>query len=254
MFFLLGSKLVKFSKNSYQELISQMKQSGYFFDLFSELSGYHRKHSSIFLRHDVDTSMEFAYDMSVLEADKGVYSTYFVMLRSPMYNLFSRRNAFFLECIVAQGHEIGLHYDAGFDWKLKNHHESIHFEAGVLAELTGQPVRSFSFHQPSSEVISQKIAIPGLVNVYSDARLSSHEYISDSNRDWRGKDVLSNINERKNIQLLTHPMWWMSGKNSPPKCWDEVIKGNFYGEERQVLATERAYGEGRKIKLVCPEE
>ena len=45
----------------------------------------------------------------------GIQSTYFIMLRSPVYNLFSRENSEYLKKIIGFGHHIGLHYDDAYD-------------------------------------------------------------------------------------------------------------------------------------------
>lgn len=242
--------MVDFSKEHYKELLLEIAREGYSFGCFSHSSVSSTEEKSMLIRHDIDFSLEYAYEMSLIEASVGVVSTHFVMLRSPMYNLLSRRNSELLNAIVGLGHQIGLHYDGWFGKDEEDHSSNITFEAAILSNLIGMPINSFSFHQPSNEIISKNITVPGLMNVYSDVCLDAYEYISDSNRDWRGKDIQSMVAENKNIQLLVHPMWWMSSQKTTRECWDEVIKLNFYGEEEQIFATERAYGPRRKIEVV----
>jgi len=44
------------------------------------------------LRHDVDVDVGAALEMAKVEKSLGVSSTYFLMLRPPVYNLMSRHN------------------------------------------------------------------------------------------------------------------------------------------------------------------
>src|SRR5687768_12246943 len=67
------------------------------------------------LRHDVDASLEFATRLADVEAAKGVNSTYFVMLRSPLYNILSKQAVNDLRHLIANGHQVGLHFDNGHD-------------------------------------------------------------------------------------------------------------------------------------------
>ncbi len=243
--------MIDFSINGYQQLLNLAKQNGYQCKSFEQGINVVGSNLSILIRHDIDFSLEYAFKMAQIESQFGLKATYFVMLRSPVYNLWSRQNTLLLWQIRDLGHDIGLHFDAEFSEQTgQDPIAQIKVEIEVLSSLVGSPVHSFSLHQPTPRIIEKEIQITGLINTYHPDQLSTFEYISDSNRNWRGKRVESVLNEKsRNIQLLTHPMWWISSQKSTEDCWDEVIANNFYREQRQILQTERAYGPKRRLLL-----
>lgn len=204
------------------------------------------------LRHDVDADMHAAARMAEIEAEMGVQSTYFLMVRSPLYNLFSRANQELASSIVRRGHFIGVHYDqAGAPQHLPGR-ESILFEAAMLARNLDVPISVVSFHQPGADVLRGEVDTGHLVNTYSKSDLPGFCYISDSNRRWRSHDPLKvfRAQEVGRLHLLIHPMWWMHGdKGSTDEVWDAVLLGNFERAQTQLLATERAYGAKRRLLL-----
>ena len=63
------------------------------------------------LRHDVDFSLEKAWEMACFEQENEIFSTYFVIVSCDNYNIFSRKKQKILRDILAYGHTIGLHFD-----------------------------------------------------------------------------------------------------------------------------------------------
>ena len=43
----------------------------------------------IHLRHDVDLSLDYAYDLAKEESKHDISATYYIMLHNPLYNAFS---------------------------------------------------------------------------------------------------------------------------------------------------------------------
>jgi hypothetical protein len=144
---------------------------------------------------------------------------------------------------------VGLHVDTAYDPAPSIPITTrIEREIAVLAGMTGVPVSAFSFHQPNEALLASRIAVPGAVNAYTlDGE--GWQYISDSNRDWRGRDVLDIIGRRALLQILVHPMWWVCESGDILDCWDQAIGRNFEREQRQLLSTERAYGPPRRIEV-----
>ena len=237
-----------FSAEGYRSLLTLINRCGYNSILVPELDT--GKSGQIIMRHDIDFCMDYARDMAALEASEGIRATYYVMLRSPMYNLFARHESSLLNEIVSLGHDIGVHYDARWTEMCDGDHaDGIRFEAGVLGKMCGAEIRSFSVHQPDSRVAAAEIEVEGFVNLYDEKYFRGFEYISDSNRDWRGKDIEKSIEQRGNLQFLTHPMWWICEEKTTEDCWDRTIEFNFQNAQRQILETERAYGPARKLVL-----
>jgi len=89
----------------YCELLDAADEGGYrpaFFDREPQPG-------DLFLRHDVDMSLDAALAMAELEAERGVAATYFMMTRSDFYNLDSRAGDRALARLRELGHRVGLH-------------------------------------------------------------------------------------------------------------------------------------------------
>src|SRR5688572_19028064 len=103
-----------FSLAAYRATIEAGLASGYRFLSFGELAdGAPESPRQCLLRHDVDVSVEYALAMARIEAEAGVRATYFLMLRSPAYNLLGRHASLAVREMAALGHDIGVHFDAG---------------------------------------------------------------------------------------------------------------------------------------------
>ncbi len=243
----------QFSRYTFVDLLLALKQADYRFLSFGDVLGAVDRLAgkTCLLRHDVDVCMDFARDMAQVESEHGIRATYFVMLRSPLYNLMSRHAAQALAQLISLGHEIGLHFDACFaTGSGKNLERELTLELGVLSELVGYRVQAFSFHQPSDEVIRMRLALPDMINTYNPDQLSMYRYISDSNRVWREVDPFGLVaNGVPHLHILLHPIWWMCPDENVHDCWDMAIRRNFEAAQSQLLATERAFGPARKLLL-----
>ena len=75
-----------FDLNSYGNMISKIQKLGYEIVFFEDLD---IRSPHLILRHDIDISLESALKMATFEASKKFYSTYFILLRSDLYNIYS---------------------------------------------------------------------------------------------------------------------------------------------------------------------
>jgi len=244
-----------FSREAYESVLGAINRSGYRWSTFSEVAAAMPDMASCqtcLMRHDVDISMDFAVDMAKVEYSHSVRSTYFLMLRSPLYNLMSRHGSAAMMQLVDLGHDIGLHFDAGFSLRSSmGMDKDLRFELDTLSRLIGREVRAFSFHQPSEDAIRLRIAVPEVINTYHPEQLPSFKYVSDSNRVWRDLDPFQLVAcGFQQIQILIHPVWWMCEEVHTFDCWDRAIERNFQSEQRQILDTERAYGPKRSVRVV----
>lgn len=206
------------------------------------------------LRHDVDADLGAAVELARIEERAGVQATYFCMLRSPLYNVFARGNVELVREIVSLGHAIGLHYDVGFEPPPgRTHDETIASEANALRELLGMEIGSVSFHQPASNTCSREIATPGLTSAFD---LPGFEYFSDANKADGFEKLLGVISDgtQPRLQVLVHPIWWANDEPSASTedLWDRAILANIERSQRQLVATERAYGSARRLDLTRP--
>lgn len=235
-------------------MLAHIRASGYTCPTFSQWGGSSSASLCCLLRHDVDVNLEFAARMAAIEHELGFSATYFVMFRSPLYNLMSRHGAKSIARIRDFGHQVALHFDCDAVARgERDVEEWLDFELDSLGFILGERVTAFSLHQPTAEVIARQIARPGVINTYHPEHMRGLRYLSDSNRDWRGRDPLEEMQRADSgLQLLTHPMWWMC-EGDIPSCWNEAILSNVKEAQRQLLATERAYGAARKFHVTQPQ-
>lgn len=190
--------------------------------------------------------------MAEIENSFDIKATYFFMLRSPAYNLFSRNAFSVLNRIKELGHEIALHFDAAHPAILNNDIVStIKAEADILSYLANDTVHSVSFHQPSARILEGNLFIPGLVNTYNKQQMKDWYYTSDSNRVWKAHNALSvfNVGTYDKIQILIHPIWWIYEHTAIEDAWDNAVLDNIYIMQQQFLDTEGAYGSRREYKI-----
>lgn len=163
------------------------------------------------LRHDIDNSIKKALEIAEIEAQEGIKSTYFVLLRTDFYNVASKSNQNYLQEILSLGHEIGLHFDElAYETSEKfNIIEAITDEAKILGDICRQPIRTVSMHRPSKKTLESNYFIPSIVNSYSKYFFEDFKYLSDSRRFWR-EPVLDIIQSQKfdRLHILTHAFWY----------------------------------------------
>jgi hypothetical protein len=171
----------------YGELLDAAEEGGYrpaFFD-------HEPRPGDLFLRHDVDMSLEAALQVAELEAERGVAATYFLMTRSDFYNLDSRAGDRTLAQLRELGHRVGLH--------------GLYPDARLDARF--DPV--LAWHTPDPEWMSEPVE--GVVNVMQAPWFHLDRYRSDSNQHWRNgcpHDDLA-AGEFLWLQLLVHPEIWV---------------------------------------------
>lgn len=221
----------------YRMLLDKFKEYGFSFNYFDNF-----KDKSCILRHDIDVSPKLALEMAKLEHKLGVNSTFFFMVRSPFYNLFSRANDNIVRQIIDMGHCIGLHYDEGYYSKNISLQELVDSEILMLEKNFDTRINVVSFHQPSKKIIDNSIGIKQ-INTYDKSYFRDIKYVSDSNMIFKD-DIIDIITsgEHSKIQLLIHPIWWMAYGNNTEEKFMSAIKCNFEQEQEQVINTERAYG------------
>jgi hypothetical protein len=157
------------------------------------------------IRHDVDYTVEKAYELSEYELSLGISTSYLFSLSAP-YNVLNRRNKFLLNKICSNGFDIGLHFDPTLhEVTDKQLVEMMIHEKNILENIISKKVTTISLHNPSSS--NYYPIFPNMVNAY-DKQFFPNNYFSDSCMDFRGKDIYDAIKLSKNklVQLLLHPL------------------------------------------------
>jgi hypothetical protein len=176
-----------FELQHYRELLEAAKAGGYRFARFGEGP----EDGDLFLRHDVDLSLDAAVRMAELEAELGIATTYLLMTEAVFYNLASSEGAATIARLRGLGHVVGLH--------------AVHPNASLDERF--DPV--VSWHNPRPEYMSDEIL--GAVNAYGERYFSPATYRSDSNQHWRSGCPHDELRAGAFpwLQILVHPEIWV---------------------------------------------
>lgn len=175
-----------FDLTHYRELVEAAQAGGYRFARFGDGPG----EGDVFLRHDVDLSLDAALRMAELEHDLEATATYFLMTESVFYNLASTEGVAALVRLRELGHRVGLHAV---------------FPNAALDERFDPVV---AWHNPDPEYM--RAPITGATNVMEEPYFDPATYRSDSNQHWRSACPHDDLRAGAFpwLQLLTHPEIW----------------------------------------------
>ncbi|HJS49983.1 MAG TPA: hypothetical protein VJ745_06635 [Gaiellaceae bacterium] len=176
-----------FDLGHYREILLAAREGGYRFSMFETPP----ERGDLFLRHDIDLSLDAAVRMAELEAELGVQTTYLLMTESVFYNLASSEGAAAIRRLRALGHAVGLH--------------AVH----PRVDLDDRFDRVVSWHNPQPEYMSE--TVPGAVSVYAEPYFSRQTYRSDSNQHWRSGCPHEELRSGGFpwLQILVHPAIWV---------------------------------------------
>lgn len=171
----------------YRELLDAAEAGGYGWARFD----HEPRPGDLFLRHDVDMSLEAALGMAEIEAKRGATATYFLMTRSQFYNLDSRDGELAIARLRELGHGVGLH--------------ALHPDTALDERF--DPV--LAWHTPQPEWMNDPV--DGVVNAYQPPWFDPDRYRSDSNQRWRSGCPHEQLAAGGFtwLQLLIHPEIWV---------------------------------------------
>ncbi|MBI5403563.1 MAG: hypothetical protein HY959_09180 [Ignavibacteriae bacterium] len=201
---------------------------------------------TIYLRHDVDFSMNSALALAKIEKKLNIKSTYFILPHSDFYNLLEPEITGIVRRIIKLGHRIGLHFDCHY-YRIKDESELVRrlkSEKKFFENLFDTRIQVFSFHNPDKFALScTKYRYTGMVNTYAEFFKNKVSYISDSNGYWRHnrlQEVLMSAKENS-IQILLHPEWWQDKVMSPKERVWRCIDGRASKTRDKYLAVLRKF-------------
>jgi hypothetical protein len=204
-----------FSPEGYAAMIAALQDKGYECRDFTDADP---AASHLILRHDIDFSLLAARAMADLEANLGLRSSYFVLLRTEFYNPLSAEGLEALGHILTRGHDIGLHFDAALypsdDATIDS---AVIRECALLETALQRPVTIMSFHRPVPDLIGRRDLVGGRLNAYSARFVRDIGYCSDSRGGWYHGEPAEHpaVQQGRALQLLTHPFWWQA-PGTPP--------------------------------------
>jgi hypothetical protein len=242
-----------FTHQHYRHIMKSALQNGYKFISYTDLKHYLIKPQNIcLLRHDCDNDLSAALSIARIESEMGIRSTYFVMLRSAVYNLLSFPCKNIVKEIVSLGHWVGLHFDA----QPYEHSESLDIAIHVDRErawISGEfnvSVDVVSFHQPSLKILENKIKL-NCLNTYDRIDMAGIYYLSDSNMIWKEGCPSELFGQRSylRLQLLLHPEWWTSREINLDQKWLMILFNQFDIIQGSLLEREATYNISRLLHI-----
>ena len=205
-----------FSFEDYKEIIRIIQSTGRYMDYHKAL----KSDKFILMRHDVEYSVERAYELAKVESSMNFNSTYFFQWTNNTYNILSRKNKDLIKDMHERGHYIGLHFALNGLTNMELVRKQIKKEMDILNEMFEFKIDTFSVHRPSRDVLAENIKFPEYINAYQDEFFTfadnvtedtpvAVKYLSDANHMWRyGYPDEKNILGHDKVQILTHPFAW----------------------------------------------
>jgi len=219
---------MEFTIDAYRQLLNLIRSKGYPFCFYHEADLLEK---AVILRHDVDFSLDKAVEMAKLEHEMGIRSTYFILLTTDFYNVFSKRSYEKLNRILSYGHEIGLHFDEKrYEiHSIDNFKKYVELEATIIGNLLNIDVKVVSMHRPSILVLDNDIQFDHLINTYSSKYFKKMKYLSDSRLSWREDPIATIESGRyKKLQILTHPFSYTTEYKSLETRIRDFLKKAIY--------------------------
>lgn len=249
---MIENRREKFTYEYYKEFICRLREA-YSFTTFQEGKSSTREADRplVIMRHDIDSELEAALRMSLLEKDLGIHSTYFFMVRCPLYNVFSGNGAQQVNQILAVGHHFGLHFDSSLykDTSIDRLNYYISREGELLEQFFQHPIEAVSFHRPGRLELSG-VELEKLPNSYEKVFLEKFEYFSDSRGNWaRGNPLESEaFFKRKNLHILAHPLWWTATPTPPYESLVNLVQRINSRSEQYIADNCQVWNESRQLR------
>jgi hypothetical protein len=183
----MASTRCNFELDHYMEILEAARAGGYRFARFGEGPAP----GDLFLRHDIDLTLDAALRMAELEAELGVTATYLLMTESLFYNLASPEGVEAIDRLRELGHVVGLH--------------AVYPNAQLDERF--EPV--VAWHNPRPEYMT--LPIDGVINVMGARYFAPETYRSDSNQHWRAGCPHAGLSAGAFpwLHVLIHPAIWV---------------------------------------------
>lgn len=216
----------EFSYKHYDSILKQMKKISPIYNFKSVDSNVK---CGYVLRHDVDFDIEKAYNMCNIEKDRDVTSTYFILVTSDLYNILSYKNKNIIKNMASNGFEIGLHFDPVIYGDISSNQMQKHVEkeCSIIEDIIGAKVQTVSLHNPS--IHNQYPMFKGYKNAYSKEFFNQDLYLSDSCKDFRGKEILEFIKKGESslLQILFHPIHFSEKEETYIESFNKIIESKI---------------------------
>ncbi|HCQ02039.1 MAG TPA: hypothetical protein DIT99_15710 [Candidatus Latescibacteria bacterium] len=236
---------------NYRHQIHQFLAHDYLFVSFPEAPLLLNKQQRfLIMRHDIDFDLKRALCFAEMEAELGVKSTYFFLLRTDHYNVFSREGTDIVNRILGLGHDMGLHFDcAAYDEDADERSlaSACRFEALMLENWFKYPVSIVSYHRPNQLVMTGDAALSyPLLHTYMKIFTMDIQYYSDSRGQWQfGFPSASDaFMQGRPMHILVHPIWWHEQPVPPYQTLLSYVDTQVESLERSIARNCVVYRNG----------
>lgn len=208
----MGCRVEGFNIHHYLETVRKYQEAGYKLATMKECLALDEKKKYLFLRHDVDLSIESAYYMANFEHTMGIKSSYFILLYSPIYNPLAPDSIKRLKSIVEMGHEICYQVDTRFC-------KSISRDIRMLESVVDTEINCYAPHFITANPPVTKSMLDPYETAFNAMdythmnNAKGFHYISESGMNWREGCFCQHIDKYQFLQVLVHPEWWVNEGN-----------------------------------------
>jgi len=229
----------QFTYENYTRILGKLTDRGYTFALFPEaLKLLKLKKSFALIRHDVDLDLQGALKLAELDAESSVRATFFLLVRTEHYNLFSDTGTEIVAAIIDLGHEIGLHLNrlSYPEMSIKEISKACRKEADILGKWFSHKIFTVSFHRPNKLILegSPELSAP-MLNTYMPLFTKDIKYLSDSRGEWEYIPMENEwFKKGMPLHILTHPIWWRGEDFTPIEKIVGVVESQKRLLERSI--------------------
>lgn len=235
-----------YSLAAYQDVLAAAQARGARFASFADAPGSGGDSGIVYLRHDVDYSLQMAVELAEANAALGVAGTFFLLLRSQVYNLLSYDAAPYLRRLTELGQRLGFHMalPPGGPATAAGLAEMVRADFDMVARRVPAIEPVFAWHNttPALLELGLDLDVPGLVSAYGRKLFRDIPYHSDTGmrytvEEWR---AIAGAHAPA-MQMLFHPELWVGGGSTVTgalaRTWPYVIR-----EREAEFRVNRFYG------------
>ena len=236
-----NKKTNDFSYNSYREILNNFKNKKYKFQKFSDYKNIKKNNSNIFLRHDIDLTLDKVIQIARIEAELKVHSTFFFMTNSPFYNIYSSKGHELIEELIKLDHHIGLHFHSESYKNLfleQDINIAVKKEIKNMENIFDLKIDAVSFHRPNKFLLKgSSLLTSPIPHTYMKEFTKEMDYCSDSSGEWKFGSPIERKSFKNNqdMHLLIHPVWWNESITNPFLVLQKFILENKKNIEKKFL-------------------
>jgi hypothetical protein len=229
---------MEFTYAAYEKMLNMLLEDYEFISFSKAKFSREKMEKKVLMRHDIDQSLEKTQRIVEIETRLGISSTYFILFRSPFYNIFSCDQEKLIRNIIDNNHFIGLHFDySGYSFNsISQLANQMLLEAEIMQKYFHVKVDAVSFHRPFDINYLKKLELSLYPHAYEPLFVEQYKYFADSRGKFRfGSPMESEaFLEKKNLQINIHPEWWNETETDSLQTVDNYRKDYLIRFEKDL--------------------